>query len=253
VPVDTQENSGELQSRTLLADKLIASSKSAADASDARTNLSRSVRILKNCFVTQDEDIKQLFQKAAALEAQAEKSRSPVVKEAIEELLAAVGEIKEKRDSFVRAVNSTLISTSALEAEARRPPTASGPGASTSNVKHISVSTQTSLGSEYFTKAKKSNAGTQTSSTAPPDVGTERRSEKKKHPEHSQPQLRQQDGRPELSQPRRKNKNKRQREGPHQPPQQQQKHQQPEKRTKQSTLPPEQHIQTDEQQAHEQV
>jgi len=44
-----------------------------------------------------------------------------------------------------------------------------------SNVKHISVVTQTSLGSEYFRKAKKSNAGTQTSSIASPDVGTKRR------------------------------------------------------------------------------
>lgn len=45
----------------------------------AMTKLSKSVRSLKSCLITQDGDLKQLFQKASVLEILAEKSRSPAV------------------------------------------------------------------------------------------------------------------------------------------------------------------------------
>jgi len=144
----------------------------AEDAVDAMTNLSRSVRTLKACLVTQDGDMKQLFQKTTALECIEGKRRSPVVKEAIEDLLAVVGVIRERRDSVIRAFNSMQNNTSALEAEVRRGlPAANSTGACKSSATYTSVSTQTSTGSEFFTRAKKSNAGTQTANTATPDVG----------------------------------------------------------------------------------
>ncbi|KAL4088733.1 hypothetical protein QTP88_023817 [Uroleucon formosanum] len=58
-----------------------------------------------------------MFQKSAVLEILAEKSSSPAVKEAIQELLAVVEELNEKRNCVVRAFNPTLISTAELEAE----------------------------------------------------------------------------------------------------------------------------------------
>ena len=102
------------------------------DAADAMTKLMRSVKTLKTSISTQDGGLKLLFQKAAALEVFSEKSRSPSVKEAIQELLAVVDGLEESREQVVRAFNATLISTLALESNAKSPAAPSGQGVSAS-------------------------------------------------------------------------------------------------------------------------
>lgn len=82
---------------------------------DASYMLSRSIRSLKSSLATQDGGLRLLFQKAETLEVFAEKTRSPAVKEAIEELLAVVKGLKESRELVVRAFNMTLTNMLALE------------------------------------------------------------------------------------------------------------------------------------------
>jgi hypothetical protein len=102
------------------------------DAADALTKLMRSVKTLKISISTQDGGLKLLFQKAAALEVFSEKSRSPSVKEAIQELLAVVDGLEESREHVVRAFNATLISTLDLESNAKSPAAPSRQGVSVS-------------------------------------------------------------------------------------------------------------------------
>jgi len=82
---------------------------------DASYMLSRSIRSLKSSLTTQDRGLRLLFQKAETLEVFAEKTRSPAVKEVIEELLAVVEVLKESREPVVRAFNMTLTNMMALE------------------------------------------------------------------------------------------------------------------------------------------
>jgi len=150
------------------------------NAVNTMVNLSSSVRSLKACLVTQDEDQGQLIQKASALEIVVDKSRSPLIKEAIKKLLAVVEDIRERRGPVVRAFNAVLINTSAILNDARRHPVANRPPAGTSGVKLTSVSTQTRHGSEFFIRPKKFNARTQTDITnthdaVPKSTSTEER------------------------------------------------------------------------------
>lgn len=82
------------------------------------------MRSLRSQLGTQDKGLKLIFQKAGALEALSEKTRSPPVKEAIGEPLTVINVIKSSREAVVRAFNETQNDVAALEANPRGQPAA---------------------------------------------------------------------------------------------------------------------------------